>query len=281
MTDLLDTVVGPATVLHRLALAVECRDALSDRPIGGRLQVRWRRLRTLTNPAPAWQLLPSRGTGQYVIEHPLPDNPARPLPWLQLLVDDSTRRYVPRAFTVRPWSHAQVAEPAPYVRALARLVRVWLLPGSAYAFPGNATVIRGRVGRGGKPVRWARVEGRTPAGTAGWAHADDRGEFVLPVLDPGYDPVRDSRLAQQVTLVVSGQRSPVPVDPEDRTADLLSEVIVRSGNPPTSAQLDNDVLRGEAVPRSYVGNRTVALQATVEIGRAFHLTEDAVFDPQP
>jgi hypothetical protein len=104
---------------------------------------------------------------------------------------------------------------------------------------------------------------------------------VLPIADPGFDPVRDPRRFQQVRLAVSAPRKPALVDPEDRLADLVSEVVARSSNPPTSAQLDNAVLRGETVPRSYVGNRAVPRRARVEIGRSFHLTGDAVFNPQP
>ncbi|MEL1623597.1 hypothetical protein, partial [Acinetobacter baumannii] len=83
---------------------------------------------------------------------------AAPLPDLQLVVEEFARRYVPRRFTISPWQLADVAEPAPYVEPSARLVRVWLLPGSAYPLPGTATVIRGRVTQNGEPKRWARIQ---------------------------------------------------------------------------------------------------------------------------
>jgi hypothetical protein len=66
-----------------------------------------------------------------------------------------------------------------------------IFPGAGASVPTGATVVRGRVTRldpgtgGAVPVRWARVRAMGPEPDdveLGWAHGDDRGEFVL-VLD--------------------------------------------------------------------------------------------------
>ncbi len=282
MTDILQTSIGRAVVFHRMALAVECRDALSDRPVDSPIVVSYRRLPTPTNPNPTWRELSRTGLAQFTLRHRIPDDPTRPLPQLQIKIEDPSRRYVPRRFTVTPWTYAQVKEPAAYVPTRARLLRLWLRPGSAYQLPQTATVIRGRVAlQDGKPVRWARIEGTTLFSVAGWAHADDRGEFVLPVLDPGFDPVRETRLSAVVTLRVVAAKNPSATDSKDRTADLISEIIPRSSNPPLDTELDNHVLRGGAEPPGYVGNIAAARQVTVRIGAAVNLTQDVEYVPTP
>lgn len=279
--SVLQTVIGPATVLHRLALAVEGRDALSDRPAETPLTAFCRRVPSATNPAPHWQPMARRGTSRFILEHRLTGTPAPPA--LELFLDDPTRRYVPRRFTVTPWRLVDVAEPAPYVEPFTRLLRVWLLPGTAYPLPRTATVIRGRVTQGGRPKRWARVQATTPTSDAGWAHTDERGEFVLPISDAGADLTRVTTDRITVTLRVIGVSTlPVPLPAAgERTEDLVSEVIARSSNPATPAQLDNDALRGIAVPAGYAENVLPDRQAVIPVGTETHLTTDIVFVPQP
>lgn len=282
MSQMLDTSIGPARVLHRLALALECRDALSDRPVGDALLVgRFRRAPTPADPEPVWRPLTRHGTAEFVLTYVL-DN-ARPLPDLEILVDDPGRRHVPRRFTVRPWQLAEVAEPVRYVAARSRLLRLWLLAGSAYPFPGTTTLIRGRVVQGGRPRRWARVRGTTANGDAGWAHADERGEFVLPITDAGHDLTRDTRAKITVTLDVTGPTDLPDPDPglAARTTDLVSEVVARSTNPPTPGEMDNDLLRGQAIPIGYAGNSRPATQVEVDVGAEKHLRTPVEFVPQP
>ncbi len=280
MTDVLHTAVGPATVLHRLALAIECRDALSDRPTGTPVSVRYRRQPIVSSPAPPWKPLRRNGSAFFTLRHHIPDDPVRPLPRLEIAVDDPSRRYVPRRFTVTPWTYADVQEPAT-VAVRARLLRIWLLPGSAYAFPGVRTLVRGRVAHGDVPVRWARIEATTPTSVAGWAHADDRGEFVLPVVDPGFDAARNPTPRFTVELSVTAVRAPRRPEPGDRAADLISEPVTRPANPPTDADLDNDVLRGISVPPGYAANRVVVPPVQVPIGVALALPTDVDFVPAP
>jgi hypothetical protein len=277
----LQTSIGPATVLHRLAVAVEARDALSNRPAETVVFARYRRVPTPTNPTPSWLPMTRRGTARFTLQHRL--DATAPLPDLQLVIDELSRRYVPRRFTITPWQLADVAEPAPYVEPFARLLRLWLLPGTAYPLPGTATVIRGRVTQDGRPKRWARVQGTTPASDAGWAHTDERGEFVLPIINAGADLTRVTTDQITVTLRVIG--TPTLVDPPpplvDRTNDLVSEVIPRSSNPAIPAELDNDVLRGIATPPGYAENVPPAPTATIPVGSETYLTQPVVFVPQP
>jgi hypothetical protein len=276
----LQTAVGPATVLHRLAVAVDARDALSDRPADTVLIARYRRVPTPTNPTPPWLPLDRRGTARFTLRHRL--DATAPLPNLELVIGEPTRRYVPRRFTVTPWQLAEVAEPAPYVEAFARMLRFWLHPGTAYLLPGAATAIRGRVVQNGRPKRWARVQGTTPASVAGWAHTDERGEFVLPIIDAGQDLTRVTADTITVTLRVIG--TPTVADPEpplnERTTDLVSEAIARSSNPATPAEVDNDVLRGIAVPAGYVENIAPARVETIPVSTETRI-DPVDFIPQP
>ena len=277
----LQTQIGPATVLHRLAVAVEARDVLSNRPADSLVTARFRRLPTPTNPTPVWQPMTRRGTARFTLRHRL--TATTPLPDLQIVVEDPSRRYVARRFTITPWQLADVAEPAPYVEPFARLLRVWLLPGTAYPLPRTATVIRGRVIQNGRPKRWARVQGTTPTSDAGWAHTDERGEFVLPIIDAGADLTRVPTDQITVSLRVIGTPTiadPLP-PPTDRTLDLVSEVVARSSNPATATELDNDVLRGIAVPAGYKENAAPVPPETIPVGAETYLTQAVVFVPQP
>jgi hypothetical protein len=277
----LQTAIGPATVLHRLAVAVEVRDALSDRLVDGVVTARYRRLPTVTSATPPWLPMTRRGSARFTLRHAL--DVTTPLPDLQVVIEEPSRRYVPRRCTITPWQLADVSEPAPYVEPSARLLRIWLLPGSAYPLPGTATVIRGRVTQNGRPKRWARVQGTTPASDAGWAHTDERGEFVLPILDAGADLTRVTTDQLTVTLRVIGTATiqDPPPPPTDRTADLVSEVIARSANPASQAELDNDVLRGRAVPAGYRENAAPARTETIPVSAETRLATDVVFVPQP
>lgn len=62
-----------------------------------------------------------------------------------------------------------------------RIRRPVFFPGAAYDFIATATGLRGRVMRGGKPMRWARVVATLGTTVVGRAHGDDRGEFLLLV----------------------------------------------------------------------------------------------------
>jgi hypothetical protein len=276
----IDTALGPVTVLHRLALGVECLDALVDRLVLTSVRVgRQAPGRVLPRPLdPTWPCLDLERSGpaRFKLRH----HGLMPAE-LTVRVDDPTRRYVPRRFTVHPWPVAALDETngQPYVPVRSRLLRTWLWPGSAYPLPRGTTVIRGRVVHDARPARWARLVAMGPTGqVAGRAHADDRGEFVLVVTDPDQNPLQ-STIAVDVRVVAS--KTPAPVDPLDRCADLVVEDVARSSVPPTPAELDNDVLRGVALPSGYVANTHAPRHLTAPVGAELTLTEDVVFDPQP
>src|SRR5205823_5447204 len=196
-------------------------------------------------------------------------------------VDDPTRSYVPRRFTVHPWPVELLDEVTarPYVPVKSRVLRSWLWPGSAYPMPRGTTVIRGRVVRDSGPARWARLTAIGPTqGVAGRAHADDRGEFVLVITDPAQNPLQST---VDVAVSVTAPKVAAVVDSFDRCADLVVEDVPRSSAPPTGADLDNGVLRGVAVPMGYTGNTHGPSAITVPVGAEFTLSQDIVFDPLP
>lgn len=275
----IQTEVGTATVLHRLALAVECRDILFDRGVVSALRVGREAVpRLLPRPLDrSWPCLDleSQQPGRFKLRR-LPTVSDDPL----LRVDDPSRRYVPRRFAAHLWPLAALDETAgPYVSVLSRLLRSWLWPGSAYPAPRGATVVRGRILRAGRPARWARVVAVTPNNVvAGRGHADDRGEFLLVVGDTGQKPVESN---VGLDLIVRAIKVPLPVDPVDRCADLVVEDVPRSASPPTPANLDNTVLRGIAVPPGYVANTNPPTHVTAPVGAELVLADAIAFDPVP
>jgi hypothetical protein len=282
------TTIGTADVLHRLALGVEVVDAVNARLVGPGVRV-GREVPAIARPpaarlGPAWPCLDfePRGTGRFCLRH------ARALPTrpLTVRVDDPTRRYVPRRFTIPLWTLAAVeaadADPpaGPFVRPRARLLRPWLLPGSAYPLPRGVTALRGRVVRRHVPVRWPRVVAIDAMNTVlGRAHGDERGEFLLVVTDTGtLPPPAPSELDLELLVFAGDPAHPVAVDDEDRCADLVVEPVARSSNPPLPAELDNDLLRGRSRPPAYVPSAAARPQLTVAVGSSLTLTADVEFD---
>jgi hypothetical protein len=279
----LETAVGPVTVFHRLALGVECVDALLDRLVltpvrAGREVVERSRPRPLD---PSWPCLDLQRSGpaRFKLGHhpPLPGT-------FVVRIDDASRRFVPRRLEVHPWPLADVEDGPgrPFVPVRSRLLRSWLWPGSAYPFPRGTTVIRGRVVRQAVPVRWARLTAIGPTGSvAGRAHADERGEFVLVVTDPAQQPLQRSVDVDLAVVAPSKAPTAEELDPFDRCADLVVEPVPRSSLPPADHDLDSPLLRGAAVPPGYVANSHPPRRLTVPVGAELTLTEDVVFGPQP
>jgi hypothetical protein len=200
---------------------------------------------------------------------------------VRIRIVDRERRCVPRRFELPLWKLAEIiaAEAAPpVVPAGSRLLRPWLSPGSAYQTAPSATAIRGRVVNGGTAVRWARVTAIGPGNQAvGWAHADERGEFLLVVADTGtLPPPAPSELAIDLRVTAPDpNQAPPPSD--DAYADLVVEELPRSGNPPGPNDLDNSVLRGRATPAGYIANTAAVPQLTVPVGRELALATDIPF----
>jgi hypothetical protein len=198
----------PVEYPHRLALGVEVVDTVTGARVEGPLVVRREPVTGdgrgerpgvrpfLGDTGGRFKLLYHRSVGGVVALRTL----------------DRQRRYVPRRFAVgvRPEADVTAAEaepPGAYVMVASRTLRPWLFPGSAYPVAG-ATGIRGRVLRGGRPARWARITAVHSGAILGRAHGDEHGEFLL--------------------LLLSGAEFPTPVP---RTIDV--ELVVRTGPPAT------------------------------------------------
>jgi len=280
-------------VAHRLALAVEVRDAvtnrLADTPVRvGREITALLTARGRQAADPGWpcQDLERSGLARFKLRR----GPQLPSV-ITLRIEDAGRRYVPRRVSVTLWSQAdlqavdQSPPTGPYVPVDSRLLRIWLAPGSGYLLARGTTAIRGRVLRGtagalsaDAPVRWPRITAIGPGNVpVGWAHGDERGEFVLPVSSTGMVPPLNGQFAVDIDVVGRPAATAPDPDPADRCADLVVEVVPRSPAPPTAADLDNDLLRGRAVPAGYVAGAAPAPHWTVQVGELLSTSTDIAF----
>lgn len=277
----IETTVGTADVLHRLALAVETVDAVTHRPIRVRAgrEVPVRLLGPVVDPSWRCLELETNGRGRSVLRHGLT------VPSLiTIRFVDPGYRLVPRRFRVPLWTVVDVAAAdasppsGPYIPVRSRLLRPWLLPGSAYELPRGTTGVRGRVTRAGKPVRWARISASGPGNVpVGWTHGDERGEFLLVVTDTGLLPP-PAPSSINIDLVVSAGPQQ-PTTDGDRYADLVVEPVSQSAVPPNASDLDNDVLRGVARPAGYVDSTAIPTGVVAEIGAITTLPNDIDFTP--
>jgi hypothetical protein len=273
------TVVGPAHVMHRLALGVEALDAIRGRRVNQPLRVGREVAATVggTLAFPCISLMPT-GTGRFKLNRAA-DVPSK----IRLRIDDPTRQVTPRRFDLTLWRPAEtdgIDETPPvgsYVPVASRLLRAWLLPGSAAQLPRGTTAIRGRVVRDGNPVRWPRIRAYADANVlVGWAHGDDRGEFVLVITDTATPPPVEGTV--DVTLAVVAPPPPAAApDPDDRLADLVVETVPRSAAPPGPNDLDNGLLRGRVKPPGYNASTSPEPTVTVPVGELLTLPADIVF----
>jgi hypothetical protein len=279
----IDTAIGPANVLHRLALGVECLDAVTGRLVCTSVLV-GREMDPLLLPRmhdPEWPCfsLPGKGVGRSYLrfDHTIPVH----IP-LRLRLVDPSRRFVPRRLELPLWTLAEIlaAEAAPpVVPAASRILRPWLWPGSAALLPSGMTVIRGTIRTGAAPVRWARLTAvRHGDVTVGHGHADERGEFTVVITDTGsLPPPAPSTIDIDLQIIAPDPAAPPPVDPLDRYADLVAEPVARPSNPPQPAELDNPILRGTATPAGYRPNTALVPMLTVPVGTELSLTDPIPF----
>jgi hypothetical protein len=286
MTDglgTIDTQVGLADVLHRLLLAVECVDAVLRRRSDAGVRIGREVPALLLAPGhhPDWPCLgvPTGGPGRAVLrfDHQTPVHTD-----LVFRIVDPARRFVARRLRVPPWQLTEILaaeQNPPVVSAGSLLLRPWLAPGSGYRTPRGVTSVRGRVTRAGKPVRWARLVAIGPGNQpVGWAHADDRGEFVLVVDGTGtLPPPAPGSLPLDLQVVAPDPAPPAPGPGTDQYADLVVEALTRSANPPTPQDLDSDVLRGRSVPPGYRPNTAAVPQLSIPVGAELILTTDIPF----
>lgn len=187
------------------------------------------------------------------------DEIASPVP---LRVNDPTRRYVPRRL--------HYAVPASAQERRFRIRRPALFPGAAYDVDETATGLRGRVlwssAVNALPVRWARVEATMGAIRVGYAHGDDRGEFLL-LLGSLAGGLGDLPVPLRARVTVYAP----PVMPA-RTADYFSDLpIERHG----AAAAPDDISAGMTLPTidingitlSYLSTADSSREVTFELGR--------------
>ncbi|MEO1057473.1 MAG: hypothetical protein AAFY28_11215 [Actinomycetota bacterium] len=236
--------------ITHLSLGLEPRDATTDQRLDRGVDVRIERF---PRPVAEWRrwapgeslttFLPSlerHRSGRFAARYEDP-RPLGPTPTLRVVDDELVgsarraghgRRFVPRRITttLAPGDAVRSADADPTVAPhplWQRAFPLWMFPGASGLVSPRATVLRGRVVRvdpaDGRraPVRWCRVRAVDTVGRdAGWAHGDDRGEFVLvaqtPVgeIGPTADPLR-------VELSIGARPVPPAPDPADPT---LAEV---------------------------------------------------------
>lgn len=300
MTDLsvIATSIGPAEVLHRLALGVEPHDAVSGAPIATAVRV-GQEVPPRMRPRGArfeesWPCLDfeTNGTARFKLRHQtggltrIKVDPSGAAPTITVRIDDTRKRFVPRRFRIPLWTKLELerADMKPpsgqYVSAASRLLRPFLFPGASYTVPRGTTAIRGRlVTTTGRAVRWPRVFAEGPGNVSvGAAHGDERGEFLLIVTNLGTTPPPVPSTVD-VDLDIFA-RAPAPaVDAKDPLADLIVENQARSSVPPTNANLDNDVLRGVAIPTGYVASTALRPRLTVPVGGLLTISQPVVFTP--
>ena len=252
-------------MLHRLALAVECIDAVTERVVNRTLDMGRELPGLLASESSAWpcvNLVP-HGPGRAIALHEsqLPAS-------VTIRIDCRTRSFVPRRFSVPLWSEHEVGMAdltgIGYVPARSRLVRPFLLPGSAYFLPRGTTAVRGRVVHANERVRWPRIVATDDSARAvGWAHGDERGEFLLVVESAGkiLPPAPDT-LA--ITFAVSAPALTTNSG-GDRLAGMPVESISRTPVPTPSNALDSALLRGRTIPKDNLTSKKQPT-ATVPVG---------------
>lgn len=171
---------------------------------------------------------------------------------------DWSRRFVPRRLRIplvvpQPSAHPPVTLSDVDASVPGqRMRRPYLFPGATYDVPRASTGLRGRVVRGGRPMRWARVEATRTDSTEiiGRAHGDDRGEFLLLVDSRASTGPLTSPLPLKVTVFgpTAAPTAPTPPpQPPDPLWDLPQEVVTVFGWPVPDA-----VSAGIARPGGYV-----------------------------
>jgi hypothetical protein len=208
--------------------------------------------------------VPRNDIGRFAITYPV----LGLTPGVAVRLYDIERRYVPRRFLLPVPAEAtviseeQAAESPPWPSIPSRVFRPVLYPGANYGTQAGATVVRGRVLRkDGSAARWARVSALSAEDAThppvGWAHGDDRGEFLL-ILQPS-----DAQLAApgsaiaRVTLTITARPVPATVDsPAESQADPLWDLEIEALPPPGSTDRVSD---GQTPPADYTETLTTTL----------------------
>jgi hypothetical protein len=179
---------------------------------------------------------------------------------------DTERRYVPRRLRLPVPAEAtavaaeQAAERSPWPPIPSRAFRPMLFPGANGGTQAGVTAIRGRVVRAdGSAARWARVAAADAdhGYPAGWAHGDDRGEFLLILTSSDADLFTPGSALAHVALTISARPVPAAVDsPVQSQADPLWDLEVESLPSPGTADSVSD---GRTPPADYSQSVTATL----------------------
>jgi hypothetical protein len=206
----------------RLALGLEPRDALTGarivRPLDAELE------------GAAGARVGRHDSGRFAIAYARgipkpPKPPAKPRLDVRLLPRD--RRYVPRRLRFEIASLKDVTDEEKKGTDIPTAQRAWrplLYPGAAADVGPAATGLRGFVTTGTpkRAVRWTRVQALVGSAPVGYAHGDDRGEFLL-VVGPAAATVADLKANLEVTIVVYAAQPEVPRVKGDELGDLPLE----------------------------------------------------------
>jgi hypothetical protein len=259
---------------HRLLLGLQWHDALTLRPLAGP----WTCALEAIGARPWAQTLIPHGHGRHALLHrervarllaagvaqaaaTPPAASADDPTLLQLRGFGPQRRHVPRRLGWVPRLVAGLPPADPRNTAAP-----WVWPGSEAAWPAGSTVLRGRVRRGpelatAEPVAWARVIlTRPPAGAPaapnfatepaiGWAHGDDRGEFVAVLASAALPGGAD--LPARLRLHLWAALPAAPALPPDPAGDPLAQLPLEIVDPATSPAEQAAVLQGRALPSGY------------------------------
>jgi len=164
----------------------------------------------------------------------------------EIRLSERARRFVPRRLRV-PLPDLGAGGDPPIAH---RTRRVSLFPGAAYDAAGTTTGLRGRVVRGGQPMRWARVVAVRPGTNVvvGRAFGDDRGDFLL-LLGSEAMPIGDLVNPLPIEVTVFGPAVPLPPFPAaDQAHDPLWGLPLEEVPAPG---LPDTVTTGETLPTGY------------------------------
>jgi len=263
--------------IQRLALGLEPLDAVA----GGRVRhVVNGAIEDVPQPVDAWRnLQPGDDVNDYLPQldrHSSCHYIVIYRPGLKVPVDvrlfDRERRFVPRRLRIPIATEAAVIaadDPTkPQVPLTSRVLRPLMFPGAAYDVSESATGLRGRAVRGGKPMRWVRIEARLASTHEflGRAHGDDRGDFLLLVqLDPAHVGDPGNPLAIQVMLF-GAQIPPVPAYTLQPQLDPFWDLPLETPNIPPPG-VDDPVADGVQLPAGYVASATGPVTVNLPLGR--------------
>jgi|SRR5215472_13673928 len=192
---------------------------------------------------------------------------------VDLRLFDTVRRFVPRRLRVTVATEANVTAPetdpnrAP-VPLARRVVRPAMFPGAAYNVSEAFTGLRGRVVRGGKPMRWARIEARLheTQEVIGRAHGDDRGDFLLLIRWRGSQAAAPSDPMHVDVRVLGPTVVPTETYAGQAQVDDLWDLPQESPAVPVHAAGD-PVADGMALPPGYQGSTTGDITVDLPLGR--------------